>query len=472
MSLNCEEINQIIEIVPNGMLIRKVTEEEYGCFYLHCMASDESSVILQINLHDGESGFFAVPDKVSVTQKQRRFSSFLSNRLSGGRIESITQPNNNRIVLFTVKTISQRFYLIARLWGTASNLILTNSDFIIEDLARRFPKRDEWVGDKFIMPTETENKKTFAVRESVSGNVNDELFYFYKNRRDKNEFFILQKRLVSKLSRKLNDLKTSSEHLQNELDDNKIEDLRRYGELIVANIYKLKKGDEQVEAEDYETGKSIVIPLDKRLSPQENSKQYFDKYKKFKAASVHKHEKLEENKAVLDDTENLLSHVEEAGSLNELYELAALIGEDSGDKKNNSYCGAGRKFLLSGDFTAYVSRSSRDADAMLKTVARGNDYWFHIRDNAGSHVVVKNKGNVELPDKTRLEAAMLALHFSKSRNEAEGDIYFTRVKYLHKPNTKTPGLVFPTQEKNIKIKKQQDVIQRLLNSQHISGKCK
>lgn len=463
MSLNCEEMNRIIEIVPKGMMIRKVTEEEYGCFYLHCMASDESSVTLQINLHDGESGFFVVPNKVSVIQKQRRFSSFLSNRLSGGRIESITQPNNNRIILFTVKTISRRFYLIARLWGTASNLILTDSDFIIEDLARRFPKREEWVGDKFIMPEETVNKKTFAVRETVNGNVNDELFYFYKNRRDKNEFLVLQKRLVNKLSGKLSDLKTSIEHLQNKLDDKNVEQLRHYGELIVANIYKLKKGDEQAEVEDYETGKQIVIPLDKRLSPQENSKQYFNKYKKSKAASVYVHDKLEETAAALDDTESLLSHAEEAGSLNELYELAALIGENIGDKKNNSYNGAGRKFILSGDFTAYVSRSSRDADVMLKTVARGNDYWFHIRDNAGSHVVVKNKGNVELPDKTRLEAAMLALHFSKSRNESEGDIYFTRVKYLHKPNTKTPGLVFPTQEKNIKIKKQPDVIQRLLS---------
>ena len=463
MSLNCEEINQIIKIVPKGMLIRKVTEEEYGCFYLHCLASDESSVILQINLHDGESGFFIVPSKVQAVQKQRRFSSFLSNRLSGGRIESITQPNNNRIILFTIKTISQQFYLIARLWGTASNLILANSDFIIEDLAKRFPKREEWVGDKFIMPTSANNQKTFSVRETASNNINDELFYYYKNRRDKNEFSVLQKRLINKLSGKLNDLKTSIEHLQNELDDNKIEKLRRLGELIVANIYKLKKGDEQAEVEDYETGKSVVIQLDKKLSPQENSRQYFNKYKKLKAASVHKQEKLEESKAAYDDTESLLSHAEEAGSLNELYELAALIGENIGDKKTGSYSGAGRKFLLSGDFTAYVSRSSRDADVMLKTVARGNDYWFHIRDNAGSHVVVKNKGNVELPDKTRLEAAMLALHFSKSRNETEGDIYFTRVKYLHKPNTKTPGLVFPTQEKNIKINKLPDVIQRLLN---------
>ena len=188
-----------------------------------------------------------------------------------------------------------------------------------------------------------------------------------------------------------------------------------------------------------------------------------DKYKKLQAALTYQQEKLDESIATFDDTESLLSHIKEADTLQELYELAVLAGENTENKKNCSTNHAGRKFLLSGDFTAYVSRSSRDADVMLKTVARGNDYWFHIRDNAGSHVVVKNKGNIELPDKTRLEAAMLALHFSKSRNETEGDIYFTRVKYLHKPNTNTPGLVFPTQEKNIKIKKQAEVIQKLLN---------
>lgn len=463
MSLNCEEINQIIKNIPDGMMIRKITEEEYGCFYLHCMAPDESSVIVQINLHDGESGIFVVPSKVAVAQKQRRFSSLLSNRLSGGRIESITQPNNNRIILLNIKTISQRFYLIARLWGTASNLILTDSDFTIEDLARRYPKREEWVGDKFIMPESCNNQKVFSVRESVQNNINDELFYHYTNQRNNREFSLLQKRLIEKLTKQLCELQASVQHLQSELNSDKAENLRHLGELITANIYRLKKGDSQAEVEDYETGEMVVIPLDEKLSPQENGKRYFDKYKKLQSALTYQQEKLDENMANLDDTESLLSHVKEAENLEELYELAALAGEDFNDKKNNSSNHAGRKFLLSGDFTAYVSRSSRDADVMLKTVARGNDYWFHIRDNAGSHVVIKNKGNVELPDKTRLEAAMLALHFSKSRNETEGDIYFTRVKYLHKPNTKTPGLVFPTQEKNIKIKKEADVIQRLLN---------
>jgi predicted ribosome quality control (RQC) complex YloA/Tae2 family protein len=461
MSLNCEEINQIIEKIPAAMMIRKVTEEEYGCFYLYCMAPDESSVILQINLHDGESGLFVVPNKISAEQKQRRFSSFLSNRLSGGRIESITQPNDNRIVLFSIKTISQQFYLIARLWGTASNLLLTDTNFVIEDLARRYPKREEWVGDKFIMPTSTENKKTFCVRDGIV-NVNDELFYYYQNLRNNKEFSLLQKRLVEKLTKQLCELQSSIKHLQNELDSDKAEQLRHMGDLIVANIYRLKKGDASAEVEDYETGETVIIPLDEKLSPQENSKRYFEKYKKLQAAFTYQKEKLDESIATFDDTEALLSHIKEADTLQELYELAALAGENFDNKKTNLSSHAGRKFLLSGDFVAYVSRSSRDADAMLKSIARGNDYWFHIRDNAGSHVVIKNKGNVELPDKTRLEAAMLALHFSKSRNEAEGDIYFTRVKYLHKPNSNTPGLVFPTQEKNIKIKKQPEILQRLL----------
>jgi predicted ribosome quality control (RQC) complex YloA/Tae2 family protein len=280
--------------------------------------------------------------------------------------------------------------------------------------------------------------------------------------RNNKEFSLLQKRLVEKLTKQLCELQSSIKHLQNELDSDKAEQLRHMGDLIVANIYRLKKGDASAEVEDYETGETVIIPLDEKLSPQENSKRYFEKYKKLQAAFTYQKEKLDESIATFDDTEALLSHIKEADTLQELYELAALAGENFDNKKTNLSSHAGRKFLLSGDFVAYVSRSSRDADAMLKSIARGNDYWFHIRDNAGSHVVIKNKGNVELPDKTRLEAAMLALHFSKSRNEAEGDIYFTRVKYLHKPNSNTPGLVFPTQEKNIKIKKQPEILQRLL----------
>jgi predicted ribosome quality control (RQC) complex YloA/Tae2 family protein len=51
----------------------------------------------------------------------------------------------------------------------------------------------------------------------------------------------------------------------------------------------------------------------------------------------------------------------------------------------------------------------------------------------------------------KIEASTLALYYSKGRNSSEGDIYFTRVKYLHKGKNSPSGLVIPTQEKNIKV---------------------
>ena len=97
---------------------------------------------------------------------------------------------------------------------------------------------------------------------------------------------------------------------------------------------------------------------------------------------------------------------------------------------------------------------------MLNKIAKGNDYWFHIRDYAGSHVVVKEIKNREITEKIKHEAALLALYFSKGKKADEGDIYFTRVKYLHK--AKGSGVVLPTQEKNIKVKFDENILKKII----------
>jgi len=111
-----------------------------------------------------------------------------------------------------------------------------------------------------------------------------------------------------------------------------------------------------------------------------------------------------------------------------------------------------------------VSKSAKDADNLLKLVAKGNDYWFHSRDYAGSHVVVKTEKGKELSEKTKIEAAHLAVFFSKAKNALDGDVYFTQIKYLHKPNTNVKGLVFPTREKNIKVRMEKKILDSVLNN--------
>ena len=74
---------------------------------------------------------------------------------------------------------------------------------------------------------------------------------------------------------------------EKELLDSKDRDKWRiYGELITANLYRMERGMSRLTAQNYydPACKDIDIPLDVRLSPQENAAKYFKKYTKAKTA--------------------------------------------------------------------------------------------------------------------------------------------------------------------------------------------
>ena len=71
--------------------------------------------------------------------------------------------------------------------------------------------------------------------------------------------------------------------------------------------------------------------------------------------------------------------------------------------------------------------------------ANNHDIWLHTKEIPGSHVIIKNFGNV--PDKTLEEAAMLAAHYSKAKGSSKVPVDYTNVKNIHKPNGARPGMV-------------------------------
>ena len=127
--------------------------------------------------------------------------------------------------------------------------------------------------------------------------------------------------------------------------------------------------------------------------------------------------------------------------------------------------------LASGPFTLLVGRSARQNDATLRA-ARGNDYWLHCRDYPGAHVFVRHLPAKSVPLETLLDAANLALYFSKARGAGQADVYYTQVKYLRRPRGgdraaagSAPGRVIPTRARNLFVRLDQARIQRLLAQQ-------
>ncbi len=79
-------------------------------------------------------------------------------------------------------------------------------------------------------------------------------------------------------------------------------------------------------------------------------------------------------------------------------------------------------------------------DMLTFKTATGNDWWFHVKQAPGSHVIVQCN-NEEPPIRTFEEAASLAAHFSQKASSDKVEIDYTQKKNVKKPNGSKPGFV-------------------------------
>ena len=75
-------------------------------------------------------------------------------------------------------------------------------------------------------------------------------------------------------------------HINSGVIDSGNERYGRSSELITANIYRLERGMDGFEADDYysETPRKIEIALDRQLTPAQNAQKYYTEYRKAKTA--------------------------------------------------------------------------------------------------------------------------------------------------------------------------------------------
>ena len=96
-----------------------------------------------------------------------------------------------------------------------------------------------------------------------------------------------------------------------------------------------------------------------------------------------------------------------------------------------------------------IGRTAKENDHILRRETRGSDIWMHTRDFAGAYVIIKAKKGKTVPLPVLLDAASLAIHYSKAKKNGRADLYYTEVKYLRRAKVGKTGLVIPTQERNL-----------------------
>ncbi|MEJ5190011.1 MAG: NFACT family protein [Breznakiellaceae bacterium] len=461
MSLNWKEINLVLtELNLSGSQIQRVVQSAYDVLALHLYKEGKATPLL-IALTPGACRLHATFRAVPKPEKPLRFAEFLKSRLVNGWITEAVQLGTDRIVRILVQRGDLQYRMYLRLWSNAANVIVTDETGTILDVMRRSPRRGEITGGRYI-PEEappSQPQREFEIRSfSGNGTFNEQLDTYYAEHGGALSLEALREQVRKLYEGRLGRLAASLERLrEKEAAYTKGNTLKEYGDILMANLYQIHQGDPWFEGINFYNDEKVRIKLDPHKTPQANAEAYYDQYHKAKTGL----------KEVVDELQR--GEVEQKRLE---IELAKLMAEDNPlrlhralqkerqvlkpeDKKR-----PGLTFLRKG-WMLIVGRDATENDDLLRHYVKGSDLWLHARDYPGSYVFIKARPGKTVPLDILLDAGNLALFYSKGRNNGEGDLFYTPVKYLRRAKNGPKGMVLPTQERNLHIILEESRLQEL-----------
>lgn len=234
---------------------------------------------------------------------------------------------------------------------------------------------------------------------------------------------------------------------------------KKYADLITANMYAVKKGMKSAELIDYEDENmpTVSVPLDERLTPSQNAQKYYKKYAKAKSALVMLNEQIEESARELSYIDTVFESLAKAENENDFSQIRTELSmtgygrklenmRKSGNKSQKDYRQNMKKdykpmrFMTSGGYEVLCGKNNLQNDYVTTVLASKDDYWFHVKNAPGSHVVMRC-GKDEPDAKDFTECAKIAVLYSSQKETPNAAVDYTRVRHVKKPSGSKPGFV-------------------------------
>ncbi|MDD5017687.1 MAG: NFACT family protein, partial [Eubacteriales bacterium] len=275
---------------------------------------------------------------------------------------------------------------------------------------------------------------------------------------------VLSKRVSKQIEKLSSILKKQLDTIENA---KKAEKYKNLGDIITANIYRIKKGMRTLQAEDFSTGEGITIALDTRLSPAANAQKNYKRYNKLKSGLDITAKRMMDNNKEIAFLESVQVSLVSSETMDELCEIEYELGKAGILKTASASVRATEKpsvphqFVSSDGYTIYAGKNNRQNDTLTMKTAGADDIWLHTKDIPGAHVLISGaKGNV--PDITLLEAATIAATLSKARNSLKVPVDYTQRKNVRKPGGAKPGMVVYDGYNTILVSPDKSLFERLI----------
>lgn len=486
MALDGYFINKLIEEVKPVIInsrIEKIFQTDKDIFIFSLYKRGQRNY-LYFKLNAPSASFYVLDKLVSVENTSSNFLINLKNNIDGYLIEDINQLKKDRVITFNL--VGNDFLdgrvnksLVTELMGRYNNLILLdNENIIIDAFNKKFdsnarsilPKlkyeyfptnKVDFINEYPLLETNLDlSKKYLGISPLLSKylfnnqlNLDNIKVYPVKNTNN-NQFYWFN------LFNKEDELKTYS-NLSNLLADSIIvmnHNNNKYLNFINSQLNKetkllenLKKSLEQsnnnltlkdIGDSIYITGLDLSksyssftnylgeeIKLDPSKTLNQNAQNYYRLYQKAKRSIEHINTQITN----VSNNINLLEQLHFDLSKNdvdylELEEILVPLGlkvkkqKQTRKKKKN----INPLIINYNDAIFYVGKNNLQNEYVTHEIGKHNDFWFHIKDAPGSHIVLKG----ELNDLNLSFGAMLAAKFSKQSDTPVVSVNFTQIKNI------------------------------------------
>ncbi len=394
---------------------------------------------------------------IEIPQKPPMFCMLLRKYLENSVISKVSQPPYERILELYVETyneLSEKIYLCfaVELMGKHSNIVLYNYDTNIilgcaHNVGAEKSREREMAGTLPYIYPPNPPKNWFASEDSLSkdspANINKLIDDYYADCIYNEKFKSLKENYKQLINRKLKKDKNSLNKMEYRLEKD-YDKYRVFGDLIMANIYNNKDFSKFIRVFDWGSNKEIKIDLDETKTLKDNANAFYKLYNKGKNSFIKLSELTSELKDEINYLEHILYSLDIAKSVDDLSEIKFEIEPEKLAKPQKKSVEP-EETEIDG-CKVFIGKNNRQNDYIVSKLSRDEDFWFHTKDCAGSHVLLR----CENPsDETILKCAELAKKYSKGANSSKVGVIYTKRKYLKKPPKANLGYVTYKNEKEI-----------------------
>ncbi len=461
--LNYREVELLLSEIPfQDSYIQDVRESDYHSFTLFFFNRIKKAYSVCFEIANENAHFCITERKIKKSRTMQRFTQFLKSRVIGSKVIDVHQLSYDRAFYLKLMKNGCSFYILFRFYsGPGANVIVFDDENTILEVMFRRPKRGEIAGEKIMIEEKDgPGEKEFSVREHPDNtSFNSFIDDYYASKEREESIAELKESTQRAREKELSDIKKNIKRLEEKIRSTEgYSESRKIADLLSSNLHSVKKGMSEITVIDYENDERIRIALRPEKSPRENLEHYYKSYQKAKKSYELSKEELEKEKERLEERSR---YFERILSEQNLKKMNALLAEEKNKESARKSC-HGPSFISSG-YTLIAGRNSKENDEILRYDAKGNDIWLHVRDYPGGYVIIKNVKGRDVPFSVILDAAHLAVHYSRAKDEKIVDLYYTYVKYLRRIKDGKTGLVLVQQEKNLSLNVEKERIKRILS---------